>query len=158
MQFFTIGVYNSEEDDFFGKLIQNGIDTFSDIRQHRGVRGARYSFVNSNSLQLKLKDIGIRYDYTAGLAPTPEIRSLQNKTDKLQKKSKKERTQLSDAFTFAYRKEILNNFDFLCYLQKLAAWKAEKVALFCVEEHPAACHRLLVAEKLNELGCKITHL
>jgi hypothetical protein len=92
MEFFTIGVYNSTEEDFFGKLTKNHIDTFTDIRQRRGVRGARYSFVNSMRLQHKLQEIGIRYDHTVGLAPAPEIRAIQDKADKQQKKNKKERT------------------------------------------------------------------
>ncbi len=53
MEFFTIGVYNSSEKEFFDKLLENNIDTFCDIRQRRGVRGAKYSFVNSNRLQQK---------------------------------------------------------------------------------------------------------
>ena len=33
------------------------------------------------------------------------------------------------------------------------------VALFCVERHPAACHRWLVAGKLQqELGLKIVNI
>ena len=55
--FFTIGVYNSTESEFFQKLKSNGIDTFCDIRQRRGVRGKKYSFVNSNRLQNRLRDL-----------------------------------------------------------------------------------------------------
>ena len=59
MEFFTIGVYNSTETEYFNKLIENNIDTFCDIRQRRGVRGAKYSFVNSNRLQEKLNELDI---------------------------------------------------------------------------------------------------
>ena len=52
---FTIGVFGFSNDDFFEKLIDNQIDTFCDIRRRRGVRGAKYSFVNSNRLQNKMK-------------------------------------------------------------------------------------------------------
>ena len=62
LEFFTIGVYNSTEQEFFNKLTSNEIDTFCDIRQRRGVRGAKYAFVNSNRLQNKLKELNIRYD------------------------------------------------------------------------------------------------
>lgn len=54
MEFFTIGVYNSTEKEFFDKLTQNNIDTFCDIRQRRGVRGAKYAFVNKNRLEQRL--------------------------------------------------------------------------------------------------------
>ena len=57
MEFYTIGVYNSDKEQFFNKLIENGIDTFCDIRQRRGVRGREYSFVNSNRLQATLHEI-----------------------------------------------------------------------------------------------------
>ncbi len=46
MKFYTIGVYGSTGNEFFQKLIDNNIDTFCDIRQRRGVRGAKYAFVN----------------------------------------------------------------------------------------------------------------
>jgi len=41
MEVYTIGVYNSTEDLFFKKLIDNKIDTFIDVRQRRGVRGSK---------------------------------------------------------------------------------------------------------------------
>ena len=40
MKIYTIGVYNSTEQEFFNKLVDNNIDTFCDIRQRRGVRGS----------------------------------------------------------------------------------------------------------------------
>ena len=76
MEFFTIGVYNSTETEYFNKLIENNIDTFCDIRQRRGVRGAKYSFVNSNRLQEKLNELDIKYGHVINLAPTSEIRDL----------------------------------------------------------------------------------
>jgi len=51
--FFTIGVYRATEETFFKKLVENNIDTFLDIRRRRGVRGSKYSYVNSNKLQEK---------------------------------------------------------------------------------------------------------
>jgi len=57
MEFYTIGVYNSTEQEYFKKLTDNNIDTFCDIRQRRGVRGSQYSFVNSNRLQAKLNEL-----------------------------------------------------------------------------------------------------
>ena len=51
MKFFTIGVLNSSEEEFFKKLTEHRIDTFCDIRRRRSVRGAEYKFVNSVRLQ-----------------------------------------------------------------------------------------------------------
>ena len=57
---FTIGVYNSTEESYFQKLVENKIDVFCDIRQRRGVRGSQYKYVNSNYLQNKLAELGIK--------------------------------------------------------------------------------------------------
>lgn len=106
MEFFTIGVYNSTEKDFFGKLIENRIDTFCDIRQRRGVRGAKYSFVNSNRLQQKLNDLEIKYGYVPELAPTTEIRSLQKEIDLEKGELKSERHKLGNVFIIEYINEF----------------------------------------------------
>ena len=74
MEFYTVGVYGYTEQTFFTKLRENGIDTFCDIRQRRGVRGKKYAYVNSTYLQSKLKEYGIKYLYVNELSPTTEIR------------------------------------------------------------------------------------
>jgi uncharacterized protein (DUF488 family) len=149
MEFFTIGVYNSTEKDFFDKLLQNNIDTFCDIRQRRGVRGAKYSFVNSNRLQQKLYDLEIKYGYISELAPTSEIRELQKEIDLEKGQLKKERQELGKVFVIEYKNKILKNFDFNIFFENLTQIGASKIALFCVEEHPEACHRSIVADKLS---------
>ena len=158
MKFFTIGVYGSTEQEYFQKLIDNNIDTFCDIRQRRGVRGAKYAFVNSNRLQEKLKELNIKYAHFKELAPTTEIRELQKEADKKENVLKRDRNKLGKIFTIAYKNKILNNFDFDTFLEELENVNASNVVLFCVEEKPEACHRSLVAEKLNKLGYKIKHL
>jgi uncharacterized protein (DUF488 family) len=159
MEFFTIGVYNSTENEFFDKLTQNNIDTFCDIRQRRGVRGAKYSFVNSNRLQEKLNGFGIKYGYIQDLAPTTEIRELQKEIDAEKGELKSERQELGKVFVIEYKNKILGNFDFEKFFENLDNIGANKIALFCVEEHPEACHRSIVANKLSEkFNYKITHL
>lgn len=158
MEFYTIGVYNSEEEAFFSKLTENGIDTFADIRQRRGVRGGRYSFVNSRRLQDQLQELGIRYEHLPGLAPTTEIRLLQKNSDKQEKITSKERTRLSGVFAEVYTKEILLSFDVEGYIQQQEERGAEKIVLFCVEELPEACHRSIVADKIKLLGYNVTHI
>lgn len=159
MEFFTIGVYNSTENEFFEKLTQNRIDTFCDIRQRRGVRGAKYSFVNSNRLQEKLNDLGIKYGYVQDLAPTTEIRELQKEIDAEKGELKSERQELGKVFVIEYKNKILGNFDFDKFFENLDNIGANRIALFCVEEHPNACHRSIVANKLaDNFNYKITHL
>src|SRR5690554_6618157 len=144
MEFFTIGVYNSTEQEYFNKLTENHIDTFCDIRQRRGVRGAKYAFVNSNRLQEKLNELDITYGHIIDLAPTSEIRKLQKEADVQQGELKRDRNKLGKIFTIAYKDRILSNFDFDTFIDKLDEVGANRVVLFCVEEKPEACHRSIV--------------
>jgi len=158
MEFFTIGVYNSTEEEYFKKLKDNNIDTFCDIRQRRGVRGAKYCFVNSNRLQAKLNELDIKYGHVIDLAPTSEIREFQKEADAQQGELKRDRNKLGKVFTISYKDRILKNFDFDSFIEKLDEVGASKVVLFCVEEKPEACHRSIVSDKLEAMGYKITHL
>jgi len=158
MEFFTIGVYNSTEKEYFKKLTDSNIDTFCDIRQRRGVRGSQYAFVNSNRLQVTLNELEIKYGHVIELAPTTEIRELQKETDAVQGELKRDRNRLGKVFTIAYKDRVLNKFDFDSFIEKLDEVNANRVVLFCVEEKPEACHRSIVTDKLEQLGYKITHL
>ncbi|MFD2918586.1 DUF488 family protein [Terrimonas rubra] len=159
MEFFTIGVYNCSESEFFNKLVQNRIDTFLDIRQRRGVRGSQYAFVNSNRLQHRLKELNIKYGYIDTLAPTTAIRELQKQIDLEKGELKTQRKELGKVFIIEYKNRILKNFDFDNFLESLYREGAHRIALFCVEEHSEACHRSIVAEKLhNTYYYHINHL
>lgn len=150
MKFYTIGVYNSSKEDFFDKLITNNIDIFCDIRQRRGVRGAKYSFVNSKRLQLKLRELNINYLHITGLAPTTEIRDKQKEADKKNKELKRDRHKLGSIFKSEYNKEILSKFDFSSFFEQLKIQNAKNIVLFCVEEKPIACHRSLVTQEIEK--------
>ncbi len=159
MEFFTIGVYNSSESSFFEKLTQNNIDTFCDIRQRRGVRGAKYSFVNSNRLQQRLNELAIKYTYIQNLAPTSEIRAFQKKSDIGKGELKRDRQALAIDFVREYKNRIVENFDFEGLFKRLGRIGASRVAFFCVEETPEACHRSIVADKLqNDVNFDVIHL
>ncbi len=158
-EIYTIGVYASTEESFFNKLTDNRIDVFCDIRQRRGVRGSKYSYVNIRYLQDKLTQLGINYVYAKELAPTTEIREKQHAEDALKKEQKKERKELGLAFRMAYKQLILDDFDYKPLLNSLQELNCKKVALFCVEESPFACHRSLVATGLHDkYGLQIKHL
>lgn len=159
LEFFTIGVYNSTELEFFNKLIENEIDTFCDIRLRRGVRGAKYSFVNSNKLQKKMAELNIRYKHILELAPTKEIREFQKKIDIQKKEVKRKRLYLGQTFNTEYESKILKSFSFNAFLEELEKIGANRVVFFCVEEKATACHRSLVTHELNKtFNFKITHL
>lgn len=156
---FTIGVYNSTEDTFFKKLLDNKIDLFCDIRQRRGVRGSQYKYVNSKYLQSKLEELGIAYLYVKELAPTKEIRQKQKDADALNKETKKQRTQLGEVFIREYYSQILDNYNLNDLISQIDSTNAVNVVFFCVEEFASACHRSLVAKELgNILNSKIVNL
>jgi len=159
MEFFTIGVYNSTEQDFFNKLVENRIDTFCDIRQRRAVRGSKYAFVNSNRLQNKLAELDIKYGHVLQLAPPKEIRELQKLADLQKGEQKRERQELGGVFKSEYKNRILENFDFDSFIENLENVGANRVVLFCVEERPEACHRSIVSNKLQDTyNYKVTHI
>ncbi|RKU12756.1 hypothetical protein C6502_05265 [Candidatus Poribacteria bacterium] len=145
----TIGVYGFDEDSFFEALCNAKVDTFCDIRSRRGVRGSTYAFANSLRLQARLAELGIRYLYRKDLAPTQTVRNRQAEADKTTKTAKRKRMALGEAFITAYRTECLAGFDPHSLLDDLKE-DVRVVALFCVEKHPEACHRSLVADKLRQ--------
>lgn len=147
---FTIGVYGFSENLFFDSLSNFQIDIFIDLRQRRGVRGAKYSFVNSLQLQEKLKAKGIDYIYLKELAPTNEIRQLQQNADRSAGIKKKDRKYLGEVFRKSYREKILAKFNLEIEFNK-SKYKDKKIVLFCVEEFPEACHRSLVSRRLQFL-------
>jgi hypothetical protein len=154
----TIGVYGFEEDPFFQALQDAAVDTFCDIRWRRGLRGAKYAFANSKYLQERLAEMGIRYLHRRDLAPPPDVRRRQAQADKESKTPRRQRTKLSEAFIAAYRQVVLSDFDPQSLLSDLPP-DAQIVALFCVEGEPAACHRSLLAQNLEDvLGLEVTHL
>ena len=158
MEFFTIGVYNSTENDYFSKIHENKIDTFCDIRQRRGVRGSKYAFVNSKKLQERLLVIKCRYLHVLDLAPTTMIRKLQKEADLNQGNKKRDRSKLSSLFSSTYREQVIGNFDFQSFINSLEENKSKRIVFFCVEENSEACHRSIVTEALEQLGFNITHL
>ena len=158
MKFVTIGVYGSTADAFFDTLQGAAVDTFCDIRWRRGVRGSEYAFVNSKRLQKRLAELGIRYLHFRDLAPAPELRERQADADKMERTTKRKRTALGEIFMAGYCAENLGAFDARKFVEQLGP-DARVVALFCVEREPAACHRSLLAERLQrDLGVEVLHL
>jgi uncharacterized protein (DUF488 family) len=154
----TIGVYGFDEAGFFDALQQASVDTFVDIRSRRGVRGADYAFANSQRLQARLAELGIRYRHRLDLAPDPATRGQQQAVDKASRTAKRQRAVLDPAFAAAYRQERLASFDSQQFLVDLGP-QARVVVLFCVEREPAACHRSLLATRLQrDLGAEVRHL
>lgn len=158
LEIFTIGVYGFDADSFFQALQTAGVDAFCDVRARRGVRGADYAFANSQRLQARLADMGVRYFHFPQLAPSKAIRQQQYAIDRTEKTAKRQRTILAPAFIAAYQRDHLADFDSDAFVAALGPM-THKAALFCVEREPAACHRSLLAARLaDDLGLAVTHL
>lgn len=151
----TLGVYGFSEEEFFGALRTAGVDTFCDVRARRGLRGPLYRFANSAYLQKRLAEMRIRYLHMKELAPSGDVRSMQDDADKTTGIPKRKRLVLSETFTRSYEQERLADFDAARFLDQIGP-EAKTVCLFCVEGQPEACHRSLLAGKLKqELGLEV---
>ncbi len=153
---FTTGVYGKTEDEFYESLTDNNIGIFIDVRRRRGMRGKKYSFVNSLYLQKKLAELGVEYMHEKDLSPTEEIREAQKKEDERLKIQKRRREEMSEKFVELYKATVISGNtieEFAERIGGIAAGLDEKpvnICLFCVEKDPAACHRSIIAGRLSE--------
>jgi len=152
----TIGVYGFDVSTFLETLEDGGVDVLVDVRQRRGVRGPQYAWANSRRLQAALAEAGIGYEHRRDLAPSTAMRQLQYREDARKGEGKRSRTTLAAGYVRDYTAEILEPAD-LSSLAELAA--EHRPALLCVERDAEACHRSLIAARLErEHGCEVRHL
>ena len=157
MRVATIGVYGFSAEEFLAALRSADVRLLLDVRQRRGVRGPEYAWANAKRLQAALEEAGIDYRHHAELAPTTELRQLQYAEDDRRGVGKRSRTELAPAYVEGYTAEILDRADLDAVAAELPARGAG--ALFCVERDPEACHRSLVAERLErQHGATVEHL
>jgi uncharacterized protein (DUF488 family) len=142
----TIGVYGWDADEFLGALTGAAVGVVLDLRQRRGVRGSEYAWANSVRLQAALAETGIEYRHLKELAPTTAMREAQYAEDDRRGEGKRSRSKISAAFAAAYEAEVLARAD-LAPVAEVATRTLP--ALLCVERDPEACHRSLVAARLE---------
>lgn len=152
----TIGVYGFDRDSFLEALADANIDLLLDVRQRRGVRGSEYAWANARRLQAALEEAGIAYAHLKELAPTTELRQIQYREDARLGEGKRSRTSLAPEYARLYTEQILDPLD----LAPIVDWIGESsAALLCVERDPEACHRSLIADRLErEWGFDVRHL
>lgn len=152
----TIGVYGFDRDSFLEALADAGIELLLDVRQRRGMRGSEYAWANAKRLQAALDQANIGYTHLKELAPTTELRQLQYREDARLGEGKRSRTVLASEYANRYTEEILDRAD----LDPIVKWiGASTAALLCVERDPEACHRSLVAARLEQdWGFSVKHL
>ncbi len=92
------------------------------------------------------------------MAPTDAVRAIQHAADAASGTGSRARTETVPEFAAAYRAEVLDQFDVAAFVESLDPG-AKAIAFFCVEQHPAACHRSIVAARIgDELGLSVEHL
>lgn len=153
----TIGVYGFDLSGFLAALRGADVALLLDVRQRRGVRGREYAWANSQRLQQALGDAGIAYEHHRELAPTTELRQLQYREDDRLGVGKRSRVELADEYRRRYLAEILDRVDLEALVEHLSSEHAS--ALLCVERDPDACHRSLIAERMQQrCGVSVVHL
>lgn len=152
----TIGVYGFDGRGFVRALQEAEVGIVLDVRQRRGVRGSEYAWANAKRLQAALAEAGIGYSHLPELAPTTEMRQLQYEEDARRSEGKRSRTELAPAYVERYTEEVLEPVD----LDPIVKFVGNnRAALLCVERDPEACHRSLIAARLErESGAAVTHL
>ena len=155
-KFATIGVYGFDGPGFIRALQEAQIGLVLDVRQRRGVRGSRYAWANAKRLQAALAEAGIGYSHLPELAPTTEMRQLQYEEDERKGEGKRSRTVLAPGYVRAYTEEVLDGVN----LEPIVRFVGDnRAALLCVERDPEACHRSLIAERLErDFSFETTHL
>lgn len=143
----TVGVYQSSLDDFLDKLKRHRVAMVVDVRQRRGVRGSEYAWANSLRLQTALEKAGIQYRHLPELAPTTELRQLQYREDDRLNVGKRSRVELAEEYRRGYLREVLDQVDLGAVLESLPDEATS--ALLCVEHDARACHRSLIAARLQ---------
>jgi uncharacterized protein (DUF488 family) len=153
----TIGVYGFNAETFLRTLRDFDVRLLIDVRQRRGVRGSEYAWANSQRLQAALGEAGVAYSHRRDLAPTTELRQLQYAEDARTGVGKRSRVELAAEYRERYTREILDGVDLGALVEELPGEGPS--ALLCVERDPEACHRSLIAERLEaERGIRVTHL
>jgi uncharacterized protein (DUF488 family) len=152
----TIGVYDFNREAFLEALSSAGAELLLDVRQRRGVRGSEYAWANAQRLQAALDEAGIRYSHLKELAPTTEMRELQYREDERKGEGKRSRSVLAPAYVEQYTEDVLDQVDLAPIVRFIGN---SQPALLCVERDPEACHRSLIAKRLqDEFGFEVEHL
>jgi uncharacterized protein (DUF488 family) len=142
----TIGVYGFDREAFLETLTGAGVELVLDVRQRRGVRGSEYAWANARRLQDSLKEAGVGYSHLKELAPTTELRQAQYRADAGRGEGKRSRTVLAPEYASGYTEQILDRVE----LAPIVKWiGGATAALLCVERDPEACHRSLIAARLQ---------
>ena len=117
----------------------------------------RDAWANSRRLQDALSQAGIEYSHHPELAPTTELRRLQYRADDREGVGKRSRVTLAPEYVEGYTREVLDRVDVGPIVEEMP--EHGRAALLCVERDPEACHRLLIAHRIEaEQRVEFIHL
>ncbi|GAA5513750.1 hypothetical protein Dcar01_02495 [Deinococcus carri] len=131
----TLGYEEADLDAFLATLEEHGITLLVDTRERAQSRRRGYS---KTALGQALAERGIGYRHLRALGTPPSLRK---------------EYRLSHDFALlerGYHAHLATQGEALAELGALAA--RERVCLLCYEADPAACHRSLIARRLQVLG------
>nr|WP_246580812.1 DUF488 domain-containing protein [Deinococcus aestuarii] len=139
----TIGYENADLDAFLATLVAHGVTLLVDTRERAQSRRRGYS---KTALGEALRERGIEYRHLRDLGTPPSLRK---------------EYRLSHDFgllTRGYHAHLATRGETLEELGTLAA--QHRACLLCYEADPGACHRSLIAARLQELGLvgEVEHL
>ncbi len=153
----TIGVGTFTLSTFVEQLRAAGFVQLLDTRQRRGVRGPECAWASSHRLQPALAAVGIEYRHCRELAPTTELRRSQSAEEARQGVGKRNRRARTDRDVRRYHSEILDHADREALVSQVPT--SNPAGMLCVERDPEACHRSLIARRLDEqFGVTVEHL
>lgn len=142
---FTVGHGSRALDDFLDVLDLNGIAVVVDVRSHPGSR--RHPHYSRVELSASLQRADIDYLWlgkTLGgfrqcVADSPHV-------------------ALGNAVFRAFASHMTSAAFGRAMAQVIERARLAPLALMCAERLPQRCHRLLIADYLTALGCKVRHL
>lgn len=139
----TLGYEGADLDAFLGTLARHNVTLLVDTRERAQSRRRGYS---KTALGLALGERGIGYLHLRALGTPPSLRK---------------EYRLSGDFALlerGYNAHLATQGEALEHLGELAA--RERVCLLCFEADPGACHRSLIARRLQTLGLvgEVEHL
>lgn len=128
---FTIGYQGMTQENFFSKILSNGVSVVIDVR---AIPHSRKKGFSKKGLELRAKELGLKYEHLGSLGTPDEIRrALKTNGD-------------YEEFAVRYLDSISHKEDVLNDLSKEILKSV--CCLLCYEQTPSECHRSLVASEI----------
>ena len=128
---FTIGYQGLSQEDFFKRIVSNGVETVIDVR---AVPHSRKKGFSKKGLALRSSELGIRYEHIGSLGTPEDIR-----------KEFKANGDFEE-FTELYLNNLAGEIDTISNLSDKIMTSV--CCLLCYEKAASECHRSIVAKEV----------